>query len=346
MRYLIALAMLALSACASNPSSIKTSAPVKEQTQFTHVVGIGATPELALQDAFKRAIEKVVGDIVVSTNESRNDRLVRNDILTHSAGYVDNYEVASQVQYTDGWHLNVIVHVKSSRIANRILGGVGSTSTLQGDRMAIQHSTYLNERHTGDKLVKEVFGSFPKNAFVVTRKNAQFQLRSDRAAVLVVSYNMKWNKNYVKAMNETMTVLQDGKNNNNSQQRFFIQSVPIGNSWLGRTDAYYFNDTIRATKIREYLSNGQAVRASVVDDAGRILFASCSNTQWMADFRDTYQINQDSHYRTSDEVNETIQIAFPPYSPSNVLLKYANELKLEVVSESQCKETMDRISFR
>lgn len=346
MRYLIVLAMLALSACASNPNSIKTSAPVKEQTQFTHVVGIGATPELALQDAFKRAIEKVVGDVVVSTNESRNDRLVRNDILTHSAGYVDNYEVSSEVQYSDGWHLNVIVYVKSSRIANRILGGMGSTDTLQGDRMATQHSTYLNERNTGDKLIKEVLGSFPKNAFVVTRKDAQFQLRSDRAAVLVVSYNMKWNKNYVKALNETMAVLQDGKNTNVGQQRFFIQSIPIGSSWIGKTDAYYFNDAVRATKIREYLSNGQTVRASIVDNNGRILFANCSNPQWMADFKDTYRINQDSHYRTSDEVNDTVQIAFPPNSPNNMLMKYADELKLEVVSERQCQETMARVSFR
>jgi hypothetical protein len=346
MRYLIALAVLALSACASNPNNIKTSAPVKEQTQFTQVEGVGSTPELALQDAFKRAIEKVVGDIVVSTNESRNDRLVRKDILTHSAGYVDNYEVIKEVQYTDGWHVHAVVYIKSSRIANRILGGVGSTDTLQGDRMATQHSTYLNERNTGDKLVKEVLGSFPKNAFVVTRKDAQFQLRSDRAAVLVVSYNMKWNKNYVKALNETMAVLQDGKNTSIAQQRFFIQSIPIGSSWLGRTDAYYFNDAVRANKIREYMSNGQAVRASVVDDAGRILFASCANTQWMADFKDTYHINQDSHYRTSDEVNDTIQIAFPPNSPHNALLKYANELKLEVVSERQCQETMARVSFR
>ena len=94
------------------------------------------------------------------------------------------------------------------------------------------------------------------------------------------------------------------------------------------------------------MSTGQAVRASVVDTNGRILFASCANTQWMADFKDTYRVNRDSQYRTSDEINDTIQIAFPPYSPSNVLLKYANELKLEVVSEQQCQETMARVSFR
>jgi hypothetical protein len=346
MRYLIVLAMLALSACASNPNNIKTSAPIKEQTQFTQVVGVGSTPEKALEDAFKRAIEKVVGDIVVSTNESQRDRLVRNDIITHSAGYVEKYEVYRTVQLADGYHSDVTVHVKSSRIANRILGGMDNTTSIQGDRMATQHSTYLNERTTGDRLVKEVLGSFPKNAFVVTRKDAQFQVRSDRAAVLVVSYNMKWNKNYVKALNETMAILQDGKNTDVGQQRFFIQSIPIGNNWIGKTDVYYFNDVVRANTIREYMSNGQAVRASVVDQTGRILFASCANTQWMADFKDTYHINRDSQYRTSDEINDTIHIAFPPYSPSNVLLKYANELKLEVVSESQCQETMARVSFR
>lgn len=345
MRYLIVLVMLALSACASSPKNIKTSAPVKEQTQFTHVVGVGSNVDMAIQDGFKRAIEKVVGDIVISTNESRNDRLVKNDIITHSAGYVDRYEIVSGRQMADGYHVNLVVYVKSSRIADRILGGTGSTDTLQGDRMATQHNTYLNERKTGDRVVKEVIGNFPKNAFVVTRKDAQFQLRSDRAAVLVVSYNMKWNTNYVKALNEMMSVIQDGKNVGVGQHRFFIQSVPSG-SWLGKTDTYYFNDAIRAKQIREYMSNGQAVRASVVDNNGRILFASCANTQWMADFKDTYYINKDSQYRTSDEINDTIQIAFPPHSPSNVLLKYANELKLEVVSEAQCQETMSRISFR
>lgn len=338
--------MLALSACASNPNSIKTSAPVKEQTQFTHVTGVGATAELALQNAFKRAVEEVVGNIIIATDESRNNRLVRNDIISHSAGYVDRYDVVKEVKMADGWHVHAVVYVKSSRIANRILGGAGSTDSLQGDRMATQHNTYLNERKTGDQLVKEVLGNFPKNAFVVTRKDAQFQLRSDRAAVLVVTYNMKWNKNYVKALNETMSVLQDGKNSEVNQQRFFIQSVPIGNSWLGKTDIYYFNDAVRANQIREYLSTGQVVRASVVDERGRVLFASCANPQWMADFKDTYYINRDSQYRTSDEINDSIQIAFPPYSPSNALLKYANELKLDVVTEHQCQETMARVSFR
>jgi hypothetical protein len=337
--------MLALSACATNPTSSKTSAPVKEQTQFTHVLGIGANVDLAIQDGFKRAIEKVVGDIVLSTSETRDNHLVKNDIITHSAGYVDHYEIVSGRQMADGYHVNLVVYVKSSRISDRILGGMGSTDTLQGDRMATQHNSYLNERKTGDRVVKEVIGSFPKNAFVVTRKDAQFQLRSDRAAVLVVSYNMKWNKNYVKALNEMMAVIQDGKNTSISQHRFFVQSVPAG-SWIGKTDAYYFNDEIRAKQIREYLSNGQTVRASVVDVTGRILFAGCANTQWMADFKDTYHMNKDSQYRTSDEINDTIQIAFPPHSPSNMLLKYANELKLEVVSESQCQETMSRISFR
>jgi len=346
MRYLVILAMLALSACATKPSSIKTSAPVKEQTQFVHSVGVGSTVDLALEDGFKRAIEKVVGDIVVSSNETKNDRLVRNEILTHSAGYVDRYEIISAVKLADGYHVNVAVHVKSSRIANRILGGMDSTSTLQGDRMATQHSTYLKERNTGDKVIAEVLRSFPKNAFTVTRKDAQFQLRGDRAAVLIVSYNMKWNKNYVKALNEMMAVMQDGQNSNTRQQRFFIQSIPIGNSWVGKTDVYYFNDEVRANKIRERLSIGQVVRASVVDQNGKTLFAACSNPQWMADFKDTYRINRDSHYRTSDEVNDTVQIAFPPHVPSNVLLKYASELKLEVVSEYQCQETMARISFR
>lgn len=346
MKYLIVVAMLALSACASNQPNIKTSAPIKEEVQFVHSSGEGKTFEAGLQDAFKNAIEKVVGDIIIASNETRNNELVRNDIITHSAGYVDRYEVTRTVQLVTGYHVEAVVYVKSSRIATRILGGLDNTSTLQGDRMATQYKTYLNERSTGDKVVNEVLGSFPKNAFVLTRKDAQFQLRSDRAAVLAVSYNMKWNKNYVKSLNEMMAVLQDGKNSSEAQQRFFIQSIPIGNSWLGRTDVYYFNDAIRANKIREHLSVGQSVRASVVDINGRILFASCANTQWMADFKDTYRINRDSEYRTSDEVNDTIHIAFPPGVPSTTLLKYASELKLEVVSEYQCQETMARVSFR
>jgi hypothetical protein len=63
------------------------------------VSGEGATLEEAKLNAFRTAIEFAAGSVVVSERESHNYKLVRNEILVYSAGYVTDYKIISSVNF-------------------------------------------------------------------------------------------------------------------------------------------------------------------------------------------------------------------------------------------------------
>lgn len=55
--------------------------------------GVGETPDSARQNAFSNAIEQVVGALVEAETIVKNDRMVRDQVLTYSRGYVEDFEV-------------------------------------------------------------------------------------------------------------------------------------------------------------------------------------------------------------------------------------------------------------
>ncbi|HEY9898478.1 MAG TPA: hypothetical protein V6D00_04785 [Pantanalinema sp.] len=66
------------------------------------VEGRGETDEQALKDAFRKAIEEVVGVLVSSESEVRNFAGVSDRIYAHSEGYVRRYELLDKYQDVGG----------------------------------------------------------------------------------------------------------------------------------------------------------------------------------------------------------------------------------------------------
>jgi hypothetical protein len=64
--------------------------------------GRGETDEQALKDAFRKAIEEVVGVLVSSESEVRNFAGVSDRIYAHSEGYVRRYEILDKYQDVGG----------------------------------------------------------------------------------------------------------------------------------------------------------------------------------------------------------------------------------------------------
>jgi len=67
-----------------------------EKVLYVEVIGEGATVEQARQQGFRLAVEHAVGTVVSSETEVRNDRQVRDEIITYASGYVDRFEVVEQ----------------------------------------------------------------------------------------------------------------------------------------------------------------------------------------------------------------------------------------------------------
>ncbi len=80
------------------------------------VEGRGLSEESALQDAFRNALEKVVGVMVSADTEVSNFQTVRDRVFAHSEGYVSSYRVLDRYHHPDGalgLRVRVVVTEKS-----------------------------------------------------------------------------------------------------------------------------------------------------------------------------------------------------------------------------------------
>jgi|GEM_PF-3107933 len=86
------------------------------------VEGRGLDEKAALQDAFRNAIEQVVGVMVSAETEVANFQAVRDRVLTHAEGYVREYRILDRYHHSDGaFGVRVRVTVTEASIHDDLL---------------------------------------------------------------------------------------------------------------------------------------------------------------------------------------------------------------------------------
>jgi hypothetical protein len=270
MRLVLVIAMLFLTACASTTPT-KTSGSIYEPKSY-RVIGNGRTYEEAKIDGFNSAIEFAVGFVILSDKEAKNDRLVRDDIAKHSAGYIDNYHVIDEMKSSRGYTLVMDVDVKSSKIAERMLNRGKTEGVVEGEKLADQYNSYLNERKTGDRFIKSVLDSYPKNAYNIEQGKIEFQLDAYRNSIIIVPYQMGWNYEWVTALKESLSVIQDG--DERSGDKITVTAKKPGD-WTGKADTYNFNDSVRVKQITDILGVPTYVLVKIVAKNGSTVYTGC-----------------------------------------------------------------------
>ena len=84
------------------------------------VTGVGTDSETAMQNAFSQAMEQSVGLLVDAETVVKNDRLIRDEILTYSRGYVEKYEVVSRWQDGGLHHTKIRAVVARDKLVEKL----------------------------------------------------------------------------------------------------------------------------------------------------------------------------------------------------------------------------------
>ena len=79
------------------------------------VTGIGKDADTALRNAFRNAVGQVVGTLVSSEQQVVNDQLIRDEILTHSRGYIKSHRILDAAKPVDDGLMEVRVIATVSR---------------------------------------------------------------------------------------------------------------------------------------------------------------------------------------------------------------------------------------
>jgi hypothetical protein len=234
----------------------------KNDPGYIQVMGTGKTLPEAKQNGFKNAISMRVGLALLTENQVANNKLIKENIIDYSAGYIDSYNIVDVVVRPDSVVVIMQVVVKSSKIHERILNRGKDEKDLSGDKLANQYLTYLEQTKNGDKVLNAVLNDYPSRSFKLTQGAHEFKLNAYRVAVLVIPFELRWSRPFLVSLHEVAKLLQDGGYNAPSR-------VKIGHS------IYNFNDYAKYEQVRQRLNSEAQMRVDMIDSSNRIIATRC-----------------------------------------------------------------------
>ncbi len=257
-------AILLLQAClAANASTIV-------------VDGVGSSREAAKRDAFRTAIENVCGTAVLSDREHFNNKTTHNRVLSYSSCRVENYQILED----NGNKLKMKVTVTDNRIANRLYSESSSNLKFDGNIVKAQIDSIKEEHRKGDQLIDEVFRDYPYRAYDLQKvQNPYITIDANRNLFLVVPYDIKWNYNFISAMNDTFNMVSTSQGTG----RINVVGRQPG-SMVGRRDNYVIDDLYRLNYIKSKFMDQNEMRLKVKarNHQGNQVLNICYNPDYKA----------------------------------------------------------------
>jgi len=325
-RILLVTVCLLLSACAIG----------SKQNNFVRATGEGNTFEQAKHNAFTVAMEQHLGVVIASERETQGERLVRNDILAYSAGYVDEYVIVSQ-QVNNGRVILVLdVKLSSNRISDRILSSSKSNKGLDGARHDSQYKSYLDNKTNGDRILQQVLNDYPKHAYNIKHENYTVKIDAYRNLTVVIPYQLGWNTNYLNSLNDVLSAVEDGSNG-------FMRGSPA--TIAVNTKTFYFNDFIIPNKILDAVMDFNEVRINLTisDQYNKIQYSECFvPDQVFRRVKPFYQINYvrtvNAGFYNYGMEKSTLEVKIQNNSHLHKVMQTLTNIELSIVSKSQCQK--------
>ena len=179
---------------------------MKEQRKvfYVEVTAEGANARDAQEKAMRMAVERAVGSVVSSAAESKNSRMVRDEIIVYASGYVDDYKIVDQRTVNGRSQVQMKVWVSHNKLANRLLGESRADGSIEGGRISAQIETFQRERGTGDQLLTQVLRDYPQRSFAISLQPTQVWVHTDRETYLTIPFQITWDANYITSFREVM----------------------------------------------------------------------------------------------------------------------------------------------
>jgi len=301
------------------------------------VSGEGYTFEEAKQNAFRTAIEFAAGSVVTSEREAVNYKLVKDEILVYSAGYITDYKIINTIKSGNQVHVIVDVQVSSNQLSDRILGVGKEPKNFDTDKHHSQYQTFLQGKANADRLLNQVLNDYPKKAFIVTQGVHQFKIDSYRNGIIEIPLEFKWNYNFIVSFNEALKILEDGSNGllTPSPGNVTVMAKDPKDWVIGNKNQYKFNDMVIPTSIRNKMQvNKPNILLSIKDFNNTITFKQCYVPDSIAGKKSAFYDLSSSLVVYGNQVEKNkIEVRL---TNMNEALKYIHNIELTVVDDSSC----------
>jgi len=176
------------------------------------VTGLGANADAALKNALRSAVNQVVGSLVSADQLVANDKLVRDEILTYSDGFVESHRVIGDPAPVDGGLIEIRIAAVVRRIAltKKLEGLKIITAPIDGENLFAEMFTKkqaaAEAEQMRNRMVQRAFDGFPENIMdIAVRGKPSFDDATKKVVVEVdVAVNRTKHRAFVEALTEML----------------------------------------------------------------------------------------------------------------------------------------------
>lgn len=281
----------------------------KQDYTQVDVVSEGNTVEQARLEGFRTAVNQAVGSVVATQTQTQNQRLVRDEIINYSSGFVDRFEIIEQQNLGHRVQLKMRVWVAESRLAHRLLAQSYDSQQVPGGRIGAQVESLLEERQQGDRLIEAVMQDYPHRAFDVKIGKSRVRFDDYRRASIITDVTIRWDQRFTEAVRTTLRQTRD----------------PVKHAWV----------------YQQAVGRDPVIQLAAVDSHGVILHKEClaftisrENTGFhvpnrflLSWHRDT--VNFDTGYRVGGDLTLN-------FGQDTQRLKQVDRIQVKILSQKDC----------
>jgi major membrane immunogen (membrane-anchored lipoprotein) len=300
--------------------------------------GVGSSFEDAKENAFKQAIENRIGVLVLSDREVQSYKLLKDEILTYSAGYVDDYAVISQDKAGKKWFVTVDVWVSASKLTSRIISSKESDGKMNGKKASDSFTSYVKQKQQADRLTSKVLSGFPENAVVAKFDRTELKFDSNRNAQVLVYFETNWNRGYLDSLMELLSLIEDGKDSRYAVGQVRVHYKEQGD-WFPTVAKYQFSDAKLMSDFSNKFGNRRIAVRLKLKDGGLVTYENCWNLPDAYTALGHGEIVSIFGHRGYQSV---ITLTIPYGTSAQRMLENSNRAQLSVESSERCENRNNR----
>ena len=324
LKVLLAVLVILLTGCGTTDNSRQhRPAPIRS-------TGVGSSFDEAKESAFKQAIENRIGILVLSDREVQNYKLLKDEILTYSAGYVDDYVVVSQEKSGKKWFVTADVWVSSSKLTSRIISSRESDGKMNGKKASDSFTSFVKQKQQADRLTSKVLSGFPENAVVAKFDRTEIKFDSNRNAQVLIHFETDWNRGYLDSLIELLSLIQDAKDSKNIVGQVRVHYKEKGD-WFPTVAKYQFSDAKLMNEFSQKFDNRRIAVPLKLKDGMLVTYENCWNlpdTYTTVGYGEVVSILGHRGYQS------VITLPFPMVPPHNGCLRPQTKLSCPLKAQS------------
>ena len=144
-------------------SASATANPIlspRNQVRTVEVEGTGATTDEALKDAFSSAVRTCIGVIVNAEQVVKNESVIKDEILTYSNGYINNYDDLGSTNKAG----LIVRRIRATVILGKLSGKLRerniAVNEIKGEALFAEATTVNQERKDFRAMLKNIFTDY------------------------------------------------------------------------------------------------------------------------------------------------------------------------------------------